>query len=82
MGKKKKHQYKNEAFLKALAVHCRKTRVRKGYSQERMALESDNLSLSNIRRLERGDSDVRATVLLRYAEILEIPLPRLLDFQY
>jgi transcriptional regulator with XRE-family HTH domain len=80
MAKRKSRRYKNAALLKALGAHCAKLRIQNGYSQERMYLEGDRLSVSAIRRLERGETDVQVSLLYRYAEVLDIPLKKLLDF--
>jgi len=75
-------RYKNFEFLKALGAHCQKLRTSKGFSIDRMAREGELLSPSVIHRLETGAGAVTVSVLLRYAEVLEIPLKRLMDFPY
>jgi transcriptional regulator with XRE-family HTH domain len=75
-------RYKNQGFLKALGDHCHKLRVSKGFSIDRMAREGELLSPSVIHRLETGAGAVTVSVLLRYAEVLDIPLKRLMDFPY
>lgn len=83
MVKKKKQthlRYKNLAFRKALGDHCRKIRLKNGYSIDRMWREGDQLSPSAIQRLENGTHDVHVSVLYRYAEVLEVPVKELLDF--
>lgn len=61
----KRTRYKNESFLKTLGKHCRKLRVQRGYS---------------IDRLERGLADSQVLVLLRYAEVLGLTLLDLFSF--
>ncbi len=76
----KRSRYKNEAFLKTLGKHCRKLRVQRGYSIDRLAKESNQLSPSSIDRLERGLADSQILVLLRYAEVLGLTLLDLFAF--
>lgn len=76
----KRSRYKNESFLKALGKHCRKLRVQRGYSIDRLAKESNQLSSSSIDRLERGLADSQILVLLRYAEVLGLTLLELFSF--
>ena len=73
-------RYRNAAFLKALGKHCRKVRVQQGYSMERLHLEANKLSMSTISRLETGRADVQVSVLLRYADVIGVPVKKLLDF--
>ncbi|AZZ35395.1 hypothetical protein CIK05_00790 [Bdellovibrio sp. qaytius] len=73
-------RYKNEFFLKALGNHCRKLRLQKGFSIDRLAKEADQLSPASIDRLEKGTADSQILVLLRYAEALSMPLLDLLSF--
>jgi phage repressor protein C with HTH and peptisase S24 domain len=79
----KKHplRYKNQLFLKTLGAHCRKLRVQKGYSIDRLSKEGDQLSPGAIHRLERGQADVHISLLYRYADVLEIPVSQLLKFE-
>jgi len=73
-------RYKNDRFLKALGENCRKYRHQKGYSIDRLAKESEQLSPATIDRLERGLADSQILVLYRYAEVLGIPLIDLFSF--
>lgn len=73
-------RYKNEFFLKALGDHCRKLRLQKGFSIDRLSKEANQLSPASIDRLEKGTADSQILVLLRYAEALGIPLLDLLSF--
>jgi transcriptional regulator with XRE-family HTH domain len=75
-------RYKNPSFLKALGEHCQKIRLQKGYSIDRMAREGESLGRGSIQRLELGLSDTQVLVLLRYAEVLSVPLRKLFDFKY
>lgn len=82
LKKRKVLRYKNFGFLKALGDHCQKLRVSKGFSIDRMAREGELLSPSVIHRLETGVGAVTVSVLFRYAEVLGVPLKKLMDFQY
>lgn len=73
-------RYKNPKFAKTLGEHCRKLRVKKGYSIDRMYREGDQLSPGAIQRLESGSNDVHVSLLYRYAEVLGVPVKKLLDF--
>lgn len=66
----------------ALGAHCKKIRIKKGYSIDRLAKESDQLSPSVIHRLENATGAVTIVALLRYAEVLELSLRELLDFPF
>lgn len=72
--------FKDPAFLKKLGAHCRKIRIQKGYSIDRLSKEGEQLSTSVIHRLETGEAPVSISVLARYAEVLEVPLKDLVDF--
>lgn len=73
-------RYKNEVFLKTLGDHCKKMRLQKGYSIDRLSKESDQLSPASIDRLEKGTADSQTLVLLRYAETLGVSLLDLFAF--
>lgn len=75
-------RYKNTAFLIALGAHCKKLRVNKGYSIDRLAKESDQLGPAAIQRLETGEADIQISVLYRYAEVLNVPLAQLFKFEF
>jgi transcriptional regulator with XRE-family HTH domain len=84
MAKAKKSpssRYKNTPFLRALGSHCKRIRVQKGYSIDRMWREGDKLSPGAIQRLENGTHDVHVSVFYRYAEVLEVSLKYLFDFE-
>ena len=73
-------RYKNPAFAKALGRHCMQLRIKSGYSIDRMYREGTKLSPAAIQRLELGTGDVHVSLLFRYAEVLNIPIKKLLDF--
>lgn len=80
MGKQLRTRYKNDFFLKTLGRHCRQLRLQRGYSIDRLAKESDQLSSGTIDRLERGLADSQVLVLLRYAKVLDVTLLELFSF--
>lgn len=80
MAKKNYPRYKNPNFLKALGEHCKKIRRKKGFSIDRMYKVGEQLSPAAIQRLESGSHDVHITLLLRYAEVLDVPMHKLLEF--
>jgi SOS-response transcriptional repressor LexA len=73
-------RYRNDPFLKALGAHCRALRTARGYSIDRMAKESDQLSSSVIHRLEAASGPVTVSALYRFAQVLDIHPRELLDF--
>lgn len=73
-------RYRNEPFLKGLGDRCRKLRLQKGYSIDRLSKESHQLSPASIDRLEKGVSDTHILVLLRYVETLGINLHDLFSY--
>lgn len=79
---RKNIQYTNHDFLVALGAHCRAIRIKKGYSVNRLAKEAEKLSPSVVMRLESGSGAVTINSLIRYAQVLEIPLKRLFDFSF
>lgn len=79
-SEKTRKRYKNDAFLQLLGNHCRNLRRQRGYSIDRLAKESDQLSPATIDRLERGLADSQILVLLRYAETLGMTLLELFSF--
>jgi transcriptional regulator with XRE-family HTH domain len=82
MIKKTIKRYKNIQFLAALGAHCKKIRVSKGYSIDRLAKEGEQLGPAAIQRLETGEADVQVSVLYRYAEVLSIPIAQLFEFEF
>lgn len=73
-------RYRNEPFLKLLGQRCRKLRLQKGYSIDRLSKESDQLSPASIDRLEKGVADTHILVLVRYAETLGTNLHDLFSY--
>lgn len=80
-GKKtSRKRYKNQAFLTALGVNCRRLRLQRGYSIDRLSRESEQLSPASIDRLENGTGDSQILVLVRYAQTLNVSLLDLFSF--
>ena len=78
----RRKRYQNQKFLKSLGAHCKRLRIVKGYSIDRLAKEGILLSPATIFRLEQGDSDVQITVLLRIAAVLDVDLTELFAFSF
>jgi transcriptional regulator with XRE-family HTH domain len=72
-------RYKNTSFLATLGKNCRRLRIQKGYSIDRMSREGDKLSPGAIHRLENGTADVHVSLLFRYADVLEVPVTKLFE---
>jgi transcriptional regulator with XRE-family HTH domain len=67
-------------FLKQLGAHIAKIRKQKGYSQDRLCLEGD-FSRGTLSKIENGLTSPEVLTLARIAEVLEVPLKRLTDFE-
>lgn len=68
-----------EVFLKKLGRHIAKVRAQKGYSQERLYLES-GISRGTIYYIEGGLKDPHAWTLMRIADTIGVSLKKLTDF--
>ena len=62
---------------KRVGLNIRKYRVKKGWSQEQLALEAD-LHRAYIGHVERGEKNIGLINLEKIAKALEIQLPKLL----
>lgn len=71
---------KNEKLIKAIGSRIRILRIEKGLSQEDLANEAD-VPLSQIGRIERGETNPTIFTLYVISEALEIELKVLLDFK-
>jgi transcriptional regulator with XRE-family HTH domain len=69
-----------DRFLKALGEHVGKVRRSKGYSQDRLCLEG-SFSRGTLSKIERGLVSPHAYTLAKIANILGVPLRRLVDFE-
>lgn len=71
---------KNKALVKALGERIRECRIKIGFSQEELANEAD-IPLSQIGRIERGETNPTISSLFVIAQALNIDLKTLLDFK-
>ncbi|MBT4762747.1 MAG: helix-turn-helix transcriptional regulator [Bdellovibrionaceae bacterium] len=68
-----------QRFLKKLGKHIAKVRKSKGYSQDRVFLETEGFSRSTVSRIEKGQVNPEVWTLARIATTLGISLSKLLD---
>ena len=66
------------AFLKRLGRAIAKTRKSKGFSQDRIYLEG-GFSRGTLSKIERGMVDAQITTLARIADVIGVPLKKLVD---
>ena len=71
--------FNKTAYLERLSTQIAKVRRSKGYSQDRLTLES-GLARGTISKVERG-TDPRASTLARIAVTLGVPMWKLLDVE-
>jgi transcriptional regulator with XRE-family HTH domain len=71
---------KNKALIKSLGERIRKVRNEKGISQEELANEAD-IPLSQIGRIERGETNPTISSLFVISQALDIELKNLVDFK-
>ena len=71
---------KNKKLIIAQGNHIRALRIKKRLSQEGLANEAD-IPLSQIGRIERGESNPTISTLYVISEALEIELKVFLDFK-
>ena len=69
--------FKTDEFLRRLALRLIELRKLKGYSQDRLALES-GLTRGALSKLEKGDVDPRISTLAKIAHTLGVSLPHLI----
>ncbi len=72
---------RHEAFLKAFGNHLKITRKRLGFSQEKLAYESE-IELRQIGRIERGEINTGIGSLKIIAETLGIHIKELMNFDF
>ena len=70
----------NNLKLLALGIKIRHERMKRKFSQEKLA-ELSALSIRTISDLERGLTDIRYTNLLQIAAAFDMTLSQLLDFK-
>jgi len=71
---------KNKKLIKAVGERIRQLRIEQGLSQADLALEADIL-ISQIGRIERGETNPTISTLFVIAEALKIDLSVLLNFK-
>ena len=71
---------KNEKLIKAVGERIRTLRIERKLSQEDLANEAD-IPLSQIGRIERGETNPTISTLNVIADALDIQLRDLLDFK-
>jgi transcriptional regulator with XRE-family HTH domain len=69
---------KNKALIKSLGERIKRLRNEKGVSQEELANEAD-IPLSQIGRIERGETNPTISSLYVISQALEIELKHLVD---
>ncbi len=70
---------KNKKLIKAIGVRIRSIRIELDLSQEQLANEAD-IPLSQIGRIERGETNPTISTLFVIAEALNVSLINLFDF--
>ncbi|MEE6249371.1 MAG: helix-turn-helix transcriptional regulator [Bdellovibrionota bacterium] len=70
---------KKEKYLKKLGAHIAKVRKQKGFSQDRIYLEG-GFSRGTLSKIENGLSSPEVYTIARIAEVIGVPLGKLLDF--
>jgi transcriptional regulator with XRE-family HTH domain len=69
---------RNNKILKQFGLHLKKTRIKKGFSQETLAFEAD-VPISQIGRIERGEVNTTLSTLHLLAKALKMPMKELVD---
>jgi len=72
---------KNKALIKAIGEKVQLLRKKKGFSQEQLAYEAD-IMLSQIGRIERGETNPTISTLAVLAEALQVQLTELVDVKF
>lgn len=67
-------------FLTKLGKHIAKIRKQHGYSQDRLYLEG-GFSRGTLSKIENGLTSPEVFTLARIAEVLDLPLKSLIDFE-
>ena len=80
MGRKQNDEFDDEVFLKRLGERIAKIRASKGYSQDRLTLES-GLSRGTLSKIEAAKVSSKTVTLARVAHTLEVPLRKLFDIE-
>lgn len=69
-----------KTFAKKVGRHLAAVRASKGYSQDRLCLEA-GFSRATVHKVENGKVSTSLYTVARIAEILEVPLKKLVDFE-
>ncbi len=72
--------YNHREVLKRLGAHIAKVRASKGYSQDRLQLES-GLARGTVSKIENGLRDPKSSTLIRIALTIGVPPKKLLEFK-
>ena len=80
MKRDQSEEFDNQEFLNQLGSRIAKLRASKGYSQDRLTLES-GLSRGTVSKIEAAKVSTRAVTLARIAHTLGIPLRKFLDIE-
>jgi transcriptional regulator with XRE-family HTH domain len=67
-------------FLEKLGKHIAKVRKQRGYSQDRVYLEG-GFSRGTLSKIENGLTSTEVFTLRRIADVLQVPLKKLVDFE-
>lgn len=67
-------------FLRQLGRHIAKVRRQKGFSQDRIYLEG-SFSRGTLSKIENGLASPEVFTLARIAEVIGVPLKKLVDFE-
>ena len=78
MGRNQDEEFDEVDFLVQLGKRIAKLRTSKGYSQDRLTLES-GLSRGTLSKIEAAKVSVKTVTLARIAHTLQIPLRKLID---
>jgi len=68
-------------FRTLLGEHISKIRKSRGYSQDRLCLES-GFSRGTLSKIENGLVNVQVVTLAKIAKTIQVPLKKLVDFKY
>ena len=80
MGRIQDDEFDEKTFLKRLGQHIEKIRSSKGYSQDRLTLES-GLSRGTVSKIEAAKVSVKTATLARIAHTLGVPLRKFFDIE-
>ncbi len=73
-------EFDSKHYLISFGERLAKIRKSKGYSQDRVCNEG-GFSRGTLSKIESGSVDPQLTTLARIAEIIGVPLKKILDFE-